>query len=236
MPDSRQHRGPHPEDSLLFCPAQVALLRQAVSDLSLLLSRGYARDSALKLVGDRFNLNKRQRSAIGRSACSDVEQETRLRRLTGTPSDSALYIDGYNVLTILESALAGAPVLLCRDAACRDLAALAGTWRKVQETLPALDLIWRHTCEAGFCACIFLLDRPVSNSGRLGKIILDLAQQQGLDWRVILDSSVDRTLIQSKSLVATSDSYILDSCARWYNLAGAIINSQIHSPWIIDLS
>ena len=236
MPDSRQHRGPHPEDKRLFAPAQVALLRQAVLDLSLLLSKGYPRDSALKLVGDRFTLNKRQRNALGRSACSDEEYDSRLAKLTGTPRDSTLYIDGYNVLSLIESALGGAVLLLCRDTCYRDLAGLKGTWRKVEETLPALLLIARHTREAGFAKCHFLLDKPVSNSGRLKRLILDMATEQRLDWTIELDPSVDRTLIRSGGLIATSDSMVIDQIDHWYNLAGNVICSHIRDAWCVELA
>lgn len=235
MPDSRSHRGPHPEDVKLFSPAQVALLRQAVLDVSSLFSKGYPRQSALKLVGDHFALNKRQRSALGRCACSDQEQQARLEKLTGTPGARPLYIDGYNVLTIVESALAGAVVLYCRDGCYRDLASLKGTWRRVEETLPALALIARHISEAGFAECIFFLDKPVSNSGRLKKLILDFAQNQKIEWQVRLDSSVDRTLAQSGALIATSDSAIIDRSRKWYNLAGKIISAYISCAWCIDL-
>ena len=59
MPDQRKHRGPHPEDGPLFAPANWPDLRCAVSHLSWLLTRAYAWESALKLVGDRFRLTAR---------------------------------------------------------------------------------------------------------------------------------------------------------------------------------
>ncbi len=71
MPDQRQHRGPHPEDTQLFAPEYWPRLREATRDLSWLLSRGYASPSALKLVGDRYSLNVRQRIAVARCACGE---------------------------------------------------------------------------------------------------------------------------------------------------------------------
>ena len=63
MPDRRKHRGPHPEDARLFAPEVWPLLREATADLCWLLSRGYADKSALRLVGDRYELVARQRAA-----------------------------------------------------------------------------------------------------------------------------------------------------------------------------
>ena len=54
MPDKREHRGQHPADEKLFSKEALSGLRQAVADYSLLLTKGYAETSALKLVGDRF--------------------------------------------------------------------------------------------------------------------------------------------------------------------------------------
>ena len=66
MPDHRTHRGPHPEDAGLFAPAAGPGLRAATADLSWLLSRGYASPSAMKIVGDRYALDARQRMAVMR--------------------------------------------------------------------------------------------------------------------------------------------------------------------------
>ena len=73
MPDKRTHRGPHPEDAKLFAVANIPTLRKALADYSMLLTKGYAEKSALKLVGDHFSLTQRQRLALMRSACSDSQ-------------------------------------------------------------------------------------------------------------------------------------------------------------------
>ena len=83
MPDKRQHRGPHPQDTRLFAPESLERLQGAVADYSMLLSRGYAPASSLKLVGDRFNLVQRQRLAVMRAACSDHQLEGRWQRRAG---------------------------------------------------------------------------------------------------------------------------------------------------------
>ena len=80
MPDKRTHRGPHPADEKLFAADAISNLRTAIADFSLLLTKGYAEKSALKLVGDRFSLTERQRLAIMRSACSDQQIASRNRR------------------------------------------------------------------------------------------------------------------------------------------------------------
>src|SRR5438105_3109058 len=71
VPDTRRHRGAHPDDARLFAEAAWPALRAAVADLSWLLGKAYAQPSALKLVGDRYRLDVRQRAAVARAACAD---------------------------------------------------------------------------------------------------------------------------------------------------------------------
>ena len=58
-------------DAKLFASGEVDKLRAAVADFSMLLTKGYADKSALKLVGDRFELTSRQRLAVLRGSCSE---------------------------------------------------------------------------------------------------------------------------------------------------------------------
>jgi hypothetical protein len=76
LPDQRHHRGPHPEDRELFSSDAVPSLHSAASDLSWLLTRGYASPGALKLVGDRYTLDRE----LGRGGLVDVlEDEQQIR-------------------------------------------------------------------------------------------------------------------------------------------------------------
>ncbi len=134
---TRQHnRGPHPADKLLFSQDQWPVLQQAVDHLSWLLTRGYAPPSSLKLVGDRFSLVARQRTAIMRSACSDQSLENRtakgvdVRQLSGR----SIEVDALNLLITLESALSGGVVLQARDETYRDMASIHGSYRRVDQT------------------------------------------------------------------------------------------------------
>jgi hypothetical protein len=237
MPDKRAHRGPHPDDARLFAPDQLEHLRAATADLSWLLSRGYAVPSALKLVGDRYNLAQRQRVAVARSACSDEQLSNRSARraapaaLRGWP----LMIDGYNVLTTIEAALGQGVILAARDGCYRDLASMHGTYRKVAETVPALELAGRYLAGQGAGDCLWLLDRPVSNSGRLKAIMLAVAAHAGWSWRVELATNPDRLLAAATCLVATADSAVLDQGPRWLNLAREILDAYVPSARILHL-
>ncbi len=238
MPDTRSHRGPHPEDGRLFGPAAWPVLREATADLSWLLSRGYAPASALKLVGDRYQLDARQRIAVGRAACSDAERTGRACRqvpLTAL-AGLTLAIDGYNVLTTVEAALAGGVILQARDETFRDMASMHGSFRRVAETRPALQLLGQTLKDLGLARCRWYLDRPVSNSGRLKRLIEEMAASAGWPWEVELATSPDALLVAAQCPVASADSAVLDRCARWVNLARHVVLCHVRGAWIVDLS
>jgi hypothetical protein len=240
VPDHRAHRGPHPDDAALFAPEAILRLRGAVSDLSWLLSRGYADPSAQKVVGDRYNLTIRQRTAVMRCACTDEARDRRIAHraapdvLRGRP----LLLDGYNVLTTVEAALAGGVILVGRDTAVRDVASMHGTWRKVEETIRAMELIGEFAAgELGVTRLDWLLDSPVSNSGRLKTMLVETAKAHGWAWDVQLVTDPDPILAASPAdtIVATADSVILDRCPRWFPLAGEVVRKRVPTAWVIDL-
>ena len=266
MPDRRIHRGPHPDDAALFAPGMLPRLREAVADFSMLLTKGYADKSALKLVGDHFSLTQRQRLAVMRSSCSDQHLKSRLERrvaiedLSGQP----IAIDGYNLLITVEAALSGGLIFQGRDDCFRDLASIHGTYRKVEETIPAVQLIGEFLTEIGrlrgegvpplnhgqspapakagntrdttAAQVLWLLDSPVSNSGRLKALIAQIARENNWPWEIRLTISPDAELSRIDTIVVTSDSIILNACCQWTNLAAEIITRKLPSATIIDLA
>ncbi len=238
MPDHRKHRGPHPDDERLFSLENYSRLRDATHDLSWLLSRGYASPSAIKVVGDRYSLDGRQRIAVARCACDDAAANRRNQhQLTVEQLEAQyLWIDGYNVLTTVESALSGGMILYARDGCYRDLASMHGTYHRVNETTPAIEILGELTAGWNVGGCHWLLDQPVSNSGRLKKLLGKVADEHGWNWEIELTPSPDRVLRQSDEIVVSADSHILDCAERWFNLARLAIDTRIADAWIVDLS
>jgi hypothetical protein len=231
------HRGPAPQDVQLFGTSYLLALRAAAADLCWLLDRGYASRSAVELAGNRYALTARQRMAVARCACSRQDAEKRQQhRIESTQlQGQELWIDGYNVLAILESALAGGIVLLGRDRCCRDIAGIHRRYRKVKETIPVLRMVGEATTSWGVPRCRWWLDKPVSNSGRLKALILDVAAQAG--WRVDVELSFnpDRVLSETTHVIATSDGMVLNRCQRWVNLARLVIAQWMPETQLLDL-
>ena len=237
MPDTRKHRGPHPADAELFGMPMHPVLREAVADLSWLLTRGYSDAAALKLVGDRFQLTQRQRLAVMRASCSDQSLSRRRENLIDERdvAGEALQLDGFNVLTTIEAALAGGVILASRDGCYRDMASMHGSYRKVEETRPALKLVGHVLAQLNASECCWFLDRPVSNSGRLSRLIRETATENGWNWQTELVSNPDFVLVKSQAIVASADSSILDQCQRWFNLARQVVDGLIPDAHVVAL-
>ena len=238
MPHKPHHRGKHPEDTRLFSAAWIPILREAVADLSFLLSRGYAERAAQKVVGDHYQLDVRQRRAVlGASCAADALAR---RRATCVASDalagSIIRIDGYNLLIAVECALSRGLLLRGRDGCLRDLASVHGSYRRVEETLPAVRQIARTLESLGVTHAYWCFDAPVSNSGRLKTLLGTEAARQGWPWTIALAPNPDKSLAQSDDIVVTADGWILDRAARWTNLAPVVVEGITPSPEVIDLA
>lgn len=238
MPDKRKHRGPGPEDAGLFAAKNIETLQHATKDVSRLLTMGYAANSSLKLVCDRFSLTNRQRLAVMRSACSDEQlagrrdREVQFYELDARP----LVIDGYNVLITIEAVLSGGFIFIGRDGCWRDLAGVHGSYRRVEETAVAVEIVGRCLVKAGVTDIRWLFDSPVSNSGKLKTLVAEIAEKNNWNWDIQLLTNPDSEMIKGNRLVATADSIVLDKCKQWINLAAAITQYEKLNAKIINLS
>jgi hypothetical protein len=237
-PDRRRHRGAHPEDARLFEAARVEGLRAAVSELSWLLSRGYQTKSALKLVGDRHNLKERQRLAVSRAACPDQSRARRgsSRVDAADVAGEGVIIDGFNLVILLEAALSGGVLVLGRDGCVRDLSSVHGSYRAVEETERAIVLAGEALEPLAPSSVLWLLDSPVSNSGRLAARVREVAAERGWPWEVRAEFNPDREIVKSDRVAVTSDSHVLDGVSRWLNLGRMLVERYVSNPWLIDLN
>lgn len=241
MPDRRTHRGRHPEDRRLFGSArQAETLKRAAREYAWLLSHAYASDAALKLVGDHYQLAARQRMALRRATCTDESLARRRATCvaTGELACEPVAVDGYNVLITIESALAGGLILVGRDGCHRDLASVHGTYRRVEETEPALRLIMSYVSALAVPHVDWYLDAPVSNSGRLKVMMAELLDTLDVPpgtWNIELVDSPDRLLQAGGHTVVTTDSAVLDRCPRWCNLAAELVNARVPGAWKLNL-
>lgn len=237
MPDTRSHRGKAPDDDALFGPEAIIRLRAAAADYSLLLTKGYAECSSLKLVGDHFGLTARQRTAAARCSCDNQRLAARLARQIRPPCirHQPVLVDGYNILITLEAALSGAYLFEGCDGCIRDLSGIHGTYRRVHETPLAIDILCRTLSGLEPSGVVVYLDRPVSNSARLKTTLQRHFSQQGLLWQAELADNPDKILSQTEQIVISSDSDILDHCGAWVNLTAYMLQEAAELKSIVHL-
>ncbi len=235
MPHRQQHRGAHPEDPRLFAPERVRTLALALEEAEYLLERGYAETSVVDVVGRRHSLEARQRLALTRMMCSTSARHARAerRRPLDAAKDRVLEIDGFNLVIGLEVAISGGVLLRGTDGALRDLAGLRGSYHPVVETDCALEIIGDLVADVSPKLVRFLLDRPVSNSGRLRAKIEEHARRWSFPVEVELVPDPDRELV-GRELVVSGDSLVLDGAATWVNLLGHAIEARLPGAWIVD--
>ena len=117
-------RGPHPE-------VPTSLARPSIPNSERpcgtyrgcgVWSREYSGAAPQKLVGDRYQLKRRQRDAVARSARTDAERAHRLhaRQSPRKVAGREVHIDAFNVLIPPEAALERAYLFGGRDTAHRD--------------------------------------------------------------------------------------------------------------------
>ena len=220
-----RNRGKHSNDDQWFAPKWHPIFTEACNDLCYLLTRGYANNSSVQLVGNRYRLNKRQQSALSRIAASDQQVAAR-QQSSCSASDlknKAVHIDGFNLLILLESALSGAYVFKGRDGAYRDISSVHGSYKRVVKTEEAIVMVGEILKNLKVAGVKWYLDQPVSNSGRLKTILMEISSEHEFDWEVELVFDPDKVLAKSEAVVISADSWVLDEAKEWFNLSANLL-------------
>jgi len=229
-------RGYDPEDAARFSPESLAMLRKAQQEVHWLLDRGYRSESAVQFVGNRYQLALRQRIALARATASTLQcgRRNAAKLPLCLAKEGHLLIDGFNMIINLEVALSGSLMILCNDGVFRDLAGLRGSYGVIGQTEKALALIGDAFRQLAIPGATFLLDAPVSNSGRLKELIRSHASGWGIPVEVALVPNADHVLAGEERIVS-GDSGVLDACASWLDITGMIIREYLKNAWIIRL-
>jgi hypothetical protein len=106
----------------------------------------------------------------------------------------------------------------------------------VLETQRAICLIGEALEPTSPASAHWVLDKPISNSGRLAVRIRELAASRGWPWDVELAFNPDAVVLAPGRVIVTSDSVVLDKAARWVNLAGHLVEKWLDDSWVVDLN
>lgn len=207
----------------------------ALRDYRLLLNRGYAVPSTLKLVGDRYRLSHTERMILFRGVLDDEKNEKISKKLVFTLSKGAgLAIDGFNVLFTLINYRRGHPLFIGTDGLLRDA---GGAHGRIEE---AEDWDWARTL---FCDTLLrlpvgplwvYLDAPVSHSGEYRHEIEQNLKHHEASIQVLLEDCADIPLQTfTGTAIATSDSTIALRCTTAiFDLARYILETACHAHFL----
>ena len=215
-----------------FGPKALQKLNAAAQELVFLMNRGYDTKTASTFIGNHHLLSERQRLALARIISAREALKTREEKRLASPPES-LVLDGFNTIITLEVALSGSLLLEGMDGTIRDLAGLRGSYRIVDKTVRAVELLLNRLDTLGVREALFFLDRQVSNSGRLRALLLE--SEHAVRVQVELHPGVDGQLSRMKNVV-TTDAIILDKCESWYNLNRDLIAQAVPDAWIFRLA
>ena len=201
------------------------------------MTKGYAINALLNLVGNHHRLNKRQQDALRRASASSQQiSNIKANHIAKfIIQGKTVLIDGFNLIILLESALSEAYIFKCADESYRDLSAAHGTYKRVQQTNGVLKLIGETLFDLQPEMVVWILDKPVSNSGRLKGLILEIAEKFGYNWEVILDNNPDKYIVEKNEIAISSDGWIIEQ-VQWFNLGAYIIENKIAEADVINFN
>lgn len=230
-----KNRGKHANDDKIFGQKWVPIYKEAITDLSYLLSRDYGSKSSVQLVGNRYRMNSRQQKALVRmAAATSAIIRRKAKAITPTAlQGQTVLIDGFNLLILLENALSGAYLFKSQDEVYRDISSVHGSYKRVVKTEESIVLIGNVLQDLAVEKVIWYFDSPVSNSGKLKVMLYEIAEKHGFNWEIHLVMNPDTVLAESENIVITGDAWILDECKQWFNLGALLVEQHLDISSII---
>lgn len=226
MSNKNVRRGYVQSDEKEFNEQSMKKLKEAQKDIFMLINRSYPIKSAATFVENHYLLSERQRMALVRATSSidslKIRENKEVKKL---PENQVVYIDGFNIIITLEVALSKSTLMKCMDGTIRDLAGLRGTYRLIDKTDIAINLIGKKLEQMKISKAVFYLDRPVSNSGNLKIRILELLNNYNFEVNVEIVDNADKSLENLENVIS-SDAVVIEKSASWFNLVKKILDDD----------
>jgi hypothetical protein len=203
-------------------------LSEASSDFRYLLGRGYPRQAALALVGNRYSLEETARRLLHRGVFAPevaMARRAKLRLLRDLPGQP-LALDGHNVLITLECAARGLPLVAADDGFIRDVGEISRAFRVSPATDRVLAQVADYLAEQGAGPIEVFYDAPLSRSGELARRTGEIFSSRGITVQAAAVPVPERELTVFPGAIATSDTALIDAHETLVDLAGEIIRRQ----------
>lgn len=202
-------------------------LREAAIDLRYLLNSGYNRKSALKLVGDRWNLNRKFRHILYRAIFSGEEIKARHYNEVGITEirGKIVAIDTYNILITIESFLRGLQLIEADDGYYRDISKVFNKYKRSSYTNQAIQLVLNQLKSYQPKQVQFFLDKNISHSGDLAKIIEKQLQNFNINGEAQTVPCSDKSVIMNGEVIISSDRVVLERSIAHLNLIPLLLKN-----------
>ena len=231
-------RGYLPMYEKIFKGNKLEVLKEASKDALYLLNRGYKVKTATQIVQQHYMLEEEARLALARSLASDEDILRRKNKMLSKEDckGKEVYIDGFNAIIHMESLVSNSPLFECMDGSIRDMANLKGSYHIIDKTESAIHLILKKLDELEIKKAHIFIDKPVSNSGRLKMLILEIAKNYKVELDIELLMAVDKELY-NKEYVISGDCVSLDECISWIPFYKWIIEDyeKEHDVWKVTV-
>ena len=195
----------------------------AVKDYIFLLENKYPQKNILKLVGDRYKLNRTERAMLYRGITTRKNCSNRISKLLPELhiNKNEIYIDTFNQLFTIRSYLEGKVVFIGNDGFLRDASEYHGKVARISILERSVELTLLYLKELSLTGLVFLIDKQITKYQLVSNVIKELALKSPVPIEVKVSESVDRILINTfTGIVATSDSQIIEkSKVKIFDLA-----------------
>lgn len=215
-------------NELAFDDATIEKLRLAAEEVAWLTGRGYPIDRVSDFVTNQHRLGDAERSALASGTCSEPQYRRRAARELEAEDVArrSLSIDTLEVLSAIEAALAGRPVLQTLDGTVR---AFGSTTRSPSaHTDDALARLFVAAKELRPSVLRFLVV-----SSDLDDRIAAKAKDAKAKIEIVKVADV-RAAMKKEKLVVSGDAQVLDQAGAWFNLVGRVLEG-IPSAKIVEL-
>jgi len=206
----------------------IEKLRDAIIDFRYLLSRDYQRESALKFVGDKYQLDKRERLLLYRCVygAKDAEEHRKKVLTAREAAGSRIAVDGYNTLITVESILQGKTLILCDDCFIRDISSVHNKHQITQTTIEALKLIAKTLRDNGVEEAKLFFDAQVSRSGKLASLSRRIMGEAGVKSEAVAVKQADTEVLNWSEVVASSDAVVINRARKVFDLGGEVAKQR----------
>jgi hypothetical protein len=207
---------------------------EAARDYRMLLDKGYPVEASIRLVGDRYRLDKAGRTILFRGILPErLSQENSKHRVELLAPKASIAVDGYNVLFTMTNYVRGHPLFIATDGFLRDSGGAHGRVADSAQFLAAIDQCCAGLKRLAVAHAGVYLDSPISRSAEHAQALRTSLKAHGILGDVILVPSADYFVYEwVGDAVASSDSVVIaKSRSSVFDLARYVIETRYNASF-----